>query len=239
MNKIEWSDKGWPVAVAGKQNAKGAWLLEVLGCDIPLRKVYPGDPGTMRRVVRNKLGAYCVTHANALWPLCKADCDEVDALKEIFGDWVDPTKVRAMRGEVVTRSKRIDTMPLPDVLTGLDGEVQDVTQWLMTDGQLSHLAGSPNDGLLTDCLIHFDRIKLGGHNSRRVRMHDGVVYVVAKGRNLPIGGALLERVRATVTRVFDSKAWTNQLVARVQEEQAALAAERYNEENVHGDETKC
>lgn len=196
-----------------------------------------GGADVVRTVVRDGAGRYCVSVEGKFHGLRTADSDEVAALRDLFGDWLDPAWARRMRGDVnvETRTKRKLTLACPGVLLGLPGEVETVSQWPLTAGQkrfawLQKIVGQ------TDCIIHFDRVRVGGeHNARRVRMHDGVVYVVIKRRCVPIGGVLLERVMACNPRAYDMNDW----VREVQEDQAALANERYDAQNVHDDETKC
>ena len=235
-NKVEWGFKS-PVVIATSNDGKGRWFLKVQVGEVLLKGGVGAD---RRRVVRDVHGAYCIAHGNRLYKLCNADAVEVAALRDLFGDWTDPAWVRRSRGEIVPeRRKRTETLGCPDVLTGAPGEVESVQQWPMTDGQLFI---NEHKGIIgaTDCLIHFDKIRVGGtYNSRRPRIHDGMAYVTVRGRCVPLGGALLEQVQATATRVYDVNAYSKEQAQRVQEEQAALADERYDAQNVHDDETKC
>lgn len=240
-NTVKWDDRGFPVMTSGELSKDGRWVLYLQDGPVALApfKATLHLEG-LRRIARDDQGRYCVAHRGKLLPLRKGDADEVDALKELFGDWVDPYEVRKARGETAKRATRASTFAMPDVLTGAEGEVAQVSQWPMTASQLWHLAGSPNDGQMTDCLLHLDKIRIGGtHNARRVRQHDGVTYIIVRGRCVPLGGELFERVNSVITCVFDSNKWAD--IERAEQEAQARdkIAERYDAQKVHDNETKC
>ena len=98
-----------------------------------------------------------------------------------------------------------DAFIMPAMLTGLPGEVSDVSHWPLRAAQLVHLARGRGHVGSTDCIVHFDKIKAGGmYNARRVH-YNGRFYVKyhrGVGGVVPIGGALAFRVLDVVTRVY-------------------------------------
>lgn len=94
---------------------------------------------------------------------------------------------------------------MPNVLTGVAGEIESVMHWPLTDGQLRQMGRTGQLDGATDCLLAFDQIKAGGkYNTRRVR-YNGRFYIEygrAQSGRVYIAGALSWRVLDVVTRVY-------------------------------------
>lgn len=100
------------------------------------------------------------------------------------------------------KQRNPDTIPMPTVLTGREGEVSTVSHWPLSEAQARRRSYAG----CVDVLLHFDKIVVGGeYNCRRVR-YDGRFYVSwhrAPGGKVYIAGPLKWDVLALATELYD------------------------------------